>query len=49
MWGHVKGGQIQIPKRPAPSKLGREILVGLNTFNVMAFPQKKVYQYSVSL
>ncbi|GAB7346160.1 hypothetical protein MBLNU457_4905t1 [Dothideomycetes sp. NU457] len=47
MWGHVKGHKIQIPKRPNPTTIGRDIAVGLNTYNVVQFPAKPVYQYNV--
>ena len=36
-----------IPKRPSPSTLGRDIAVGLNTFNVIQHPSKPVQQYAV--
>ncbi|KAK5279402.1 Protein argonaute, partial [Cryomyces antarcticus] len=34
-----------LPKRPAANKTGKEIVVGLNTFNIVAYPTKAVYQY----
>ena len=36
-----------LPTRPAPSKLGQAVKIGLNTFNVIEYPTKKVYQYDV--
>ena len=36
-----------LPSRPAPSKLGQAAKIGLNTFNVIEYPTKKVYQYDV--
>ncbi|TKA61731.1 hypothetical protein B0A49_11611, partial [Cryomyces minteri] len=36
-----------LPKRPAANKTGKEIVVGLNTFNIAAYPTKAVYQYDV--
>jgi len=47
VWGHVKGAKIAIPKRPAPSTLGRDIAVSLNTFNVTQYPNKPVQQFAV--
>jgi len=49
MWAHVNNSPVQIQKRPNPSTLGREITVGLNTFNVSAMPTAPVYQYDVSI
>lgn len=36
-----------MPLRPAPSTIGQPIKVALNTFNVINFPSKPVYQYEV--
>jgi hypothetical protein len=39
-----------IPKRPAEfNKYGKEITVGLNTYNVLSYTSKPVHQYDVSL
>lgn len=41
---------LTFPTRPSkPNSLGRETTVQLNTFNVQAYPTKKVYQYDVSI
>lgn len=37
----------ELPKRPGMNKQGREVSIGLNTFNVLKFPTKPVYQYDV--
>ncbi|KAF2144567.1 uncharacterized protein K452DRAFT_266507 [Aplosporella prunicola CBS 121167] len=37
-----------MPKRPAKlNTQGREVVIGLNTFNVVAIPSKPIYQYDV--
>jgi len=39
-----------LPSRPAqPNNQGRETIIQLNTFNVLQYPTKKVYQYDVSI
>lgn len=39
-----------LPSRPAkPNSQGRETIVQLNTFNVLSYPTKKVYQYDVTI
>jgi len=38
-----------LPKRPAAgNKTGKEVDIRLNSFEVMAFPSKPVWQYDVS-
>lgn len=36
-----------MPARPAPSKLGSEVVVGLNAFDVESLPTADVYQFDV--
>ena len=39
----------ELPQRPAKfNRVGKEIKVTLNTFNVTKFPTQVVYQYDVS-
>jgi len=39
-----------LPSRPSqPNNQGRETVVQLNTFNVLQYPTKDVYQYDVSI
>lgn len=49
-WSTIRGVQVNmnVPKRPAkPSSIGKEILMGLNTFNVTALPTREIWQYDV--
>ena len=45
--------KIEVPKlcpRPAnPCSLGKEVTVKLNTWHIEKFPEKKVYQFDVSI
>lgn len=43
----VRGHKVDLCKRPPPSKLGREIIMGLNTFPVSLKPGIKVFQYQI--
>ncbi|KAF4556208.1 Piwi domain-containing protein 2 [Elsinoe fawcettii] len=47
MWRTVNNAPVAIQKRPAPVKLGREIQVKLNTWDVSKLPTNPVYQYDV--
>ncbi|TKX24540.1 Piwi domain-containing protein [Elsinoe australis] len=48
MWAHVNSANVEIQKRPEkPSTLGKQIQVGVNTFNVVGVPTAAVYQYAV--
>jgi eukaryotic translation initiation factor 2C len=39
-----------MPPRPKEmNKLGRDVAIGLNTFHVLQFPQKPVYQYDITI
>lgn len=48
---NVSGLQLPTahPARPKLCTLGREVNIGLNTFNVLSYPTKPVYQYDVSI
>lgn len=50
-WSTVRGTEISkgMPPRPAPSKLGVAIKVGLNSFHVESFPDMPIYQYDVQI
>ncbi|KAF2220007.1 Piwi domain-containing protein [Elsinoe ampelina] len=47
MWNHVNAEPVAIQKRPAPIKLGREVQVKLNTWDVSKLPTAPIYQYDV--
>ncbi|GAM83198.1 hypothetical protein ANO11243_011840 [Dothideomycetidae sp. 11243] len=47
VWAHTSNTPVEIQKRPKASTLGREIQIGLNTFNISALPAAPVYQYDV--
>lgn len=39
-----------LPKRPAKlNSLGREVLIGLNTFHVQQYPVKPVHQWDITV
>ena len=46
-WSAARGIKVDIVNRPKPSSLGKEIQIGLNTFNVSQLPDKAVFQYDV--
>ena len=47
VWSSISGRPVHLPSRPKPSTLGKEVLIGLNTFNVVSLPKKDVWQYDI--
>lgn len=48
-WSRLSGKDLPsaLPSRPAPSTLGQPCKITLNTFDVLQYPNKKVYQFEV--
>lgn len=48
-WSTVRGYStaVSVPARTNPSQVGTAIKIGLNTFHVLSYPSKTIYQYEV--
>ncbi len=43
-------GPLKVPAKPAkPNMTGKEVTIGLNSYQVTAFPTQMVHQYDVGL